>query len=133
MITGFEEYTCVLNEYEQRELLPAIVQSMKKYKGEGHAIKNVIAVKALQSKGYKISEARFRKLMHIIRTSGMIEGIVATSKGYYIAETEEEWQSYLKSIKERIEHIQSLETALNEQYIRWRTANPPPEPFFKVI
>lgn len=133
MITGFEEYTCDLTGYEKEELLPSIVQSMKKYKGEGHAIKNVIAVKALQSKGYKISEARFRKLMHIIRTSGMIEGIVATSKGYYIAQTEEEWSSYLKSINERIEHIQALEKALHEQHERWRKLNPPPEPFFKVI
>ena len=121
MITGFEEYTCVLTEYEQETLLPMVVQSMKKYKGEAHAIKNVIAVKTLQSKGYKISEARFRKLMHIIRTSGIIEGIVATSKGYYIAETEAEWMSYLTSISERIKHIQSVETALRKQFNNWRS------------
>jgi hypothetical protein len=133
MITGFENYTRDLTDYENDELLPIIVQGMKKKIGSANAIKNGTAIASLKKKGYKISDARFRKLMHIIRVSGMIEGIVATSNGYYIAQTEEEWSSYMKSITERIERIQSLANALGEQHEKWRIANPPPEPFFKVI
>ena len=133
MITGFEDYTCDLNGYEKEQLLPIIVQGMKKKIGAANAIKNGTAIASLKNKGYKISDARFRKLMHIIRVSGMIEGIVATSNGYYIAQTEEEWSSYMKSITERIERIQSLANALGEQHEKWRKLNPPPEQFFKVI
>ena len=133
MITGFEDYTRELTSYENEELLPIIVRGMKKKIGAENAVKNGTAIASLKKKGYKISDARFRKLMHIIRVSGMVEGIVATSKGYYIAQTEDEWSSYLKSIKERIEHIQALESALHRQHETWRKLNPPPEPFFKVI
>jgi len=53
----------------------------------------------------------------------MIEGIVGTSKGYYIARNRDEWVSYLKSINERLAHIQSLRDALADQFDNWERIN----------
>ena len=119
MITGFEEYTKELDEYELTRLLPAIYSGMKTKIGKRNAITNQEAVKKMKAVGLKISEARFRKILHVIRVSGMIEGIVGTSKGYYVAQTREEWVNYLRSINERLTHIQSLRDALKSQFDLW--------------
>lgn len=119
MITGFKEYTQELNEYELTRLLPAIMAGMKTKIGQENAITNSAIVKAMKAAGFKVQEPRVRKILHIIRVSGMIDGIVGTSKGYYIARNREEWQTYLRSINERLTHIQTLRDALTNQYDNW--------------
>lgn len=119
MITGFENYTKELNDYEITKLLPAIVAGMKTKIGSENAITNSSIVKAMKKAKFKVTEPRVRKILHIIRVSGMIPGIVGTSKGYYIAQTREEWEVYLKSINERLAHIQSLRDALADQHDNW--------------
>ena len=116
MITGFEEITKDLTEYEKDVLLPVICRGMRTKRGIDNAIKSPGIVKALRSQGYKITDARLRKVLHVIRVSGMIKGIVASSKGYYIATKEDEYLNYIKSLKERIAHITSLRAAMIEQY-----------------
>jgi len=123
MITGFEEYTKELDQYELTRLLPAIYEGMKTKIGKENAITNSEAVRKMKAHGLKITDARFRKILHVIRVSGMIEGIVGTSKGYYIARNRDEWVSYLKSINERLAHIQSLRDALADQFDNWERIN----------
>lgn len=119
MITGFEEYTKELSLYESSVLLPAILLGMENKIGKSNAIKNCIAIKKMKELGYKISDARFRKIMHIIRVSGMIKGIVATSDGYYIAHNSTDYAYYIKSLDERIQHITNLRNALQKQYLEY--------------
>jgi len=121
-IKGFEKYTEELNDYERDTLLPAMVLGMESKIGKDLAIKNGTAISRMKKGGFKITEARFRKIMHIIRVSGMIQGIVATSEGYYIASTSEEWEDYIQSITERVKHIEALRDALIEQHQNWRNA-----------
>jgi predicted GTPase len=123
MILGFEEYTKELTDDEKNVLLPLIVRRIRYQIGKTNAVKNKTIVKSLKNAGYKISGARFRKIIHIIRVSGMVEGIVATSDGYYIAATEEEWLKYLISISQRIKHIDDLRSALRRQYKKWKIKN----------
>ena len=89
--------------------------------GKEKAVKMGYAIKKLKEAGYKISDARFRKVMHVIRVSGMVEGIVATSKGYYISTTTNDFESYIKSLKERIEKIEALKESIINQYEKFKT------------
>lgn len=119
MITGFEGYTQELSEYEINSVLPRIYSVLHWRKGEELAIRNNEVVYWLKNNNIKTTEPRIRKILHIIRTSGMIKGVVATSKGYYIANTEQEWEKYIVSINERIDHITTLKNAIIEQYRGW--------------
>ena len=116
MIKGFEEFTAELNDYELRTLLPAVYHGMITKLGKEKAISSSEVVKAMNHHGLKITAPRLRKIMHIIRVSGMIPGILGTSKGYFIARTNDEYLDYLVSINQRLEHIQSLRDALTKQY-----------------
>jgi len=120
MITGFEYYTKELTYYEKTELLPVIVRGIQSNVGEANAITNKAAVEILKGKGLAVDGPRFRKLIHVIRVSGMVEGIVASSKGYYIAETDEQWSNYIKSLGERIKHTGTVQNAIINQYDNWR-------------
>lgn len=116
MIKGFEEYTKDLTDYERDTLLPVMVAATRTKIGKASAIKNVTAVQKLREAGYTITPARFRKIMHVIRVSGMVPKIVATSKGYHIATSAKELLDYLESLDQRIEHIQNLRNAIFKQY-----------------
>lgn len=116
MISGFSEYTAELNDYENSTLLPAIYHGMITKLGREQAISSTEVIKAMKHHGYKITAPRFRKIMHIIRVSGMIPGILGTSSGYFIARTNDEYLDYLVSINQRLDHIKSLRDALTKQY-----------------
>jgi len=116
MITGFEEFTHDLTEYEKNVLLPLLISGTKNHQGKQDPIINKDAVIALKSKGYKITEARFRKLMHVIRVSGMVKGVIATSKGYYVATCRDDYMNYIQSLTERIRHISNLRNAITDQF-----------------
>jgi len=120
MITGFEKYTGDLTRYEQNVLLPAVISGMRSRVGGDNAISGKEAVKIMRSRGYKIDGARFRKILHVIRVSGAVKGIVGTSRGYFIARNADEWRDYLKSINERSRHVQALADALTSQYHDWK-------------
>jgi len=123
MITGFEEYTADLDQYEKGKLLPAIMAGMKSKVGSENAISSREAIQKMKAAGFKIDGPRFRKIMHVIRVSGMMKGVVGTSKGYYIANTPLEWGSYIKSITERCKHMISLRDAISKQYEEFKMMN----------
>ena len=115
MITGFEDETHELTEYEFNVLLPALVSGLKRRKGKHNAVKSTEAIKKLKAGGFKISPPRWRKVVHHIRVHHLVGGLISTSKGYYIAETMEEVETYRKSLRERINSIQEVHDALEIQ------------------
>lgn len=127
MIKGFEEYTKDLSDYERDTLLPLMVAATRSKIGKASAIKNITAVQKLREAGYIITPARFRKIMHVIRVSGMVPGVVATSKGYYIATSSQELEDYIISLDQRINHIQNLRNAIHNQWIEKYYAEKKPE------
>ena len=70
-------------------------------------------VAALKGLGYKVSEARIRKLIHYIRVNRLVKNIIATSKGYYIATTEEEIKSFVESLQQRINSIEEVKNSFS--------------------
>jgi len=61
-------------------------------------ISNTDMLLKLRQSGYKTSAPRIRKILHILRVSGRVPGIISNSKGYYIATTQEEFVTYIQSL-----------------------------------
>ena len=83
--------------------------------GRAKAVTNTSICKGLQNLGYKVNQARIRKVINHIRTHGIVIGLIATSEGYYIADTAQEIDDYLKSLKGREDAINSVRVSLQKQ------------------
>ena len=116
MITNFEELTKELNEYEKQKLLPVILKGLKTKIGKSNAVTNLHIVTELKKAGYKITDVRIRKIIHFIRVNSLISNLISTSKGYYITTDVEEFESYLKSLKQRMNSIYEIHQAMEEQF-----------------
>jgi len=115
MVEGFEILTYELNEYETEKLLPLLIEGFKTKLGKEKEITSTEIIRVLTAKGYKITGARLRKIVNYIRVNNLIFNLISTSKGYYIATSQEECLKYLKSLKERIGSITSVYDALEFQ------------------
>lgn len=115
MLNGFYNETKPLTEYEERTLLPVMVKCLSKHIGEEKAITNKKMCEALQGNGYEVGEARIRKLINYIRINGLVDYLVANSKGYFVAQKKDEVKSHIASLKGREEAINAVRMALEEQ------------------
>ena len=120
MIVGFEKQTKDLTEYEKEILLPIIVKSLGRHVGKDKAVCNAVMSAKMQEKGYKINEARTRKIINHIRINGLVYNLVASGKGYYIAETESEMRRYISSLLSREGAIAAMRMALEVQLERMK-------------
>lgn len=114
MISGFQTETEPLTEYERNVLLPVMVTGLRYKVGRGMAVTNKHIVQCLKPK-YKISDTRIRKLINHIRVNGLVPCLIATSDGYYIAQTERELADYEQSLLSREEAIRAVRLAIDRQ------------------
>jgi len=112
MIHGFSEYTHELTPYEKDTLLPVFIRGLEKKQGAAMAVTNKEMVAALKAKGYKVSDARVRKIINHIRTHSLIPGLVASSKGYYISSDPVEIMKYVDSLKQRANEINRVKDSM---------------------
>lgn len=102
MINGFEEFTEQLNDYEKDILLPIIIRGLKTKIGVNKAITNKRIIEALKYAGYKgLHGSRIRKIINYIRIQGLINNLVASSKGYWIEDDIEIRKRYVAGVKSR--------------------------------
>lgn len=113
MIKGFDQQTQPLSEYEENVLLPVILQGLKTKQGKKNAVTNRTIVMRLSVAGYKIDEARCRKLINHIRTTDIL--LIATSNGYFLAENEAELLDYEESLLGRENAIKEVRLAIARQ------------------
>jgi len=114
MIKNFENETQPLTDYEKNVLLPLLIRGLETKKGQANAVTNKHIVSVLKD-NYKLSEARVRKIINHIRTNDLIPGLIATSEGYFIAETETELLEYEESLKGREDAIREVRLAIARQ------------------
>ena len=121
MITGFEELTEPLTENEKTVYLPPIIKGLRLKIGRHNAVTNKDIVRGLKKNlGIDISEARVRKIINHIRNHDLVPCLIATSKGYYVAETQKEVDDYIDSLKGRLEAIASVVKSMSRQrQMRW--------------
>lgn len=114
MINGFQTETQPLTDYERETLLPVMIVGLKHKIGRGMAVTNKYIMQCLKPK-YKITEARVRKLINHIRINGLVPCLIATSEGYYIAESDSELADYEQSLLSREEAIRAVRLAIDRQ------------------
>ena len=117
MIHGFKVQTEPLSDYEQNILLPVICRGLSNKVGEGKAITNAAITKAMKGAGYQLNEARVRKIINHIRTTGMVRWLIATSKGYYIATSRQEMEDYIGSLRGREDAIRAVRESMEQQLL----------------
>lgn len=114
MINGFQTETQPLTDYERQTLLPVMIAGLRRKTGRGMAVTNKYILSRLKDR-YKISEARVRKLINHIRVNGLVPCLIATSEGYYIAQSEQELADYEQSLLSREEAIRAVRLAIDRQ------------------
>lgn len=83
--------------------------------GKECAIKNSEICAKMRMAGYKIDNARLRKVINHIRVNALLPGVIATSEGYYIATTKTEMAEYIASLESRESAIHEVSVALRKQ------------------
>lgn len=114
-IKGFDNETHPLNEYEEKTLLPLILESLKTKLGRDNAVTNRTIVMRLNIAGYKTDGPRIRKIINHIRTADLLPGLIATSAGYFLATSEAELLDYEESLIGREDAIKQVRLAIARQ------------------
>lgn len=123
MLEGFEDITYELTKEEQA-LVSEFVRSFESgHHGPDQAITNKQINEAYKAKGRMVGEARVRKIMNYIRVNALVPRLIATSKGYYVAESKEQLTNYIKSLNQRIREIQRVERAMGKQLMQWNVSS----------
>lgn len=116
MIQGFTEQTEPLTEYEEQTLLPQLVRGLRTKVGRAMSVTNKAIIDGMKRNlGLSISDARVRKLINHIRNNDLVPCLIATSQGYYIAESEQELKDYEDSLLGREEAIRSVRLSIQRQ------------------
>lgn len=127
MLHGFEKQTAPLTT-EEKILVPILIDLLKDKNGVDRAIisDDLCALLSPYAKVFakpiEVSGARLRKMIHYIRTNGLIIGLIASSKGYYITNDPEEIKDYISSLEGREKAIRRLRIYV-ERYYRTPTSN----------
>lgn len=120
MITNFENITYDVSSVEE-EAAKFLARHLNKYsKGKRNSIKSSALSKILlkKNKNWKISDARLRKLINLIRHNGWSNCLLATSKGYFVSGSKKEVQLYLQSLDERANEINKIRETLLTQAVK---------------
>ena len=99
MIKNFEEFTIDLTPTEHR-LIPMMVDRFKMKRGIEHIVTaDTMIAKIHETFGVKLKDTRIRKMIQFIRVHNLVPGLIATSRGYYTAETTAEINEWIESLK----------------------------------
>lgn len=116
MIQGFSEQTEPLTEYEEQTLLPQLVRGLQLKVGKAMSVTNKAIIDGMnRNLGLKITDARVRKLINHIRVHDLVPCLIATSSGYYIAESEAELREYEESLLGRESAIRQVRLSIQRQ------------------
>ena len=116
MIKNFTEETEPLTEYEEQQLMPPIVRGLMTKRGKNNAVTNNAIIDGLRRNlNLRITSARVRKIINHIRINDIVPCLIATSNGYYIADTEAELREYEESLLGRESAIRQVRLSIARQ------------------
>lgn len=104
MVINFEEYTATLSEGEV-VMAEWLATQLPTHVGKEKAISNYRLRWMLFEKHGNVTPARVRKLINYIRINCLVENLIASSAGYYVASTREEVETYVLSLRQRAASI----------------------------
>ncbi len=116
MIKGFEEVTVKISANEKEVYLPLVVEVLSHRVGCKKAATNKMIREYLHLEdSVIITETKMRKIISYIRQNHLVPCLIATNRGYYVAEEKQEMDDYLKSLQGRIDAIYASMKALEKQ------------------
>ena len=118
MLQGFDAQTAPLTDYERNTLLPVIVAGLRQRVGVQRAITNAAICAAMRKAGYELTEPRLRKIVNHIRCNDIIDCLMATSAGYYVATSEIDVRDYEESLLGREQAIAAVRQSMYRQRMR---------------
>lgn len=96
---------------KELEAVPVLVSVLKQAYGKENAIYN----QRLCSLVPGLTSARLRKIINHIRQNGLVQCLIASSRGYYVAETEQEIKDYEESLLGREMAIREVRKSIEDQ------------------
>lgn len=108
MITNFESITEGLSTEECKVVLPKVIELLKYRKGKDNAITNKKLRNLLTAMGHDVPESRIRKIINQIRLKGLVNNLLASSKGCYVSNDKDEINQYVGSLRERATAINAI-------------------------
>lgn len=115
MITNFDEYMKDLTHQEANYILPRVFRILEDRWEKDNAITSREIIQLLRIQGWFIDGSRLRKMIHLLRTKGDLTRLVATARGYFRTNEDEEYNKYLTSLNERISAQVALRNAMITQ------------------
>ena len=116
MLKGFTKQTESLTDYEQFQLLPAVVKCFNgNHIGKENAITNEEICRRLQYHNYNCNAVRMRKIINYIRRKGLVPCLIATSEGYYVTRSVQEMNDFIASLKGREDAIRAVRLEMEKQ------------------
>jgi len=98
VLPGFDDITAPLTD-EEMKLLPMFIKGLSWRIGSANAITNATIRKLFrEKKDIIISDACVRKIVSYISRNEILEGLIATSKGYFISRNLKEVTDYENSL-----------------------------------
>lgn len=125
MLLNFEKQTEALSDYERTTILPIMVKCLNNKQGKDKAITNNLMCEKMEEHGYIITPIRVRKIINYIRTNDLIQGLMATSTGYYVTHDTTELRTYIASLKGREDAIREVRESMERQ-LEYIVENRPP-------
>lgn len=118
MLIGFESITKPLTGQEKK-VVSLFVNGLIKCEGVEKAVTSEKLIqKAATKKGIFLTGSRVRKIINHIRLSGRIDGLVASSKGYYTSNDPAVLRGYIASLKGRENEIRKVRRSI-EDHLRF--------------
>tara|TARA_R110002096_G_scaffold183994_3_gene362309 strand:+ start:483 stop:854 length:372 start_codon:yes stop_codon:yes gene_type:complete len=113
MIKGFEDYTYELTD-DELLLVDKLIRGLSPKIGKQAAVTSTVICKSLN-----ITSPRLRKLINYIRTTNQLAGLCSSKNGYFVAESLQEIEDYIISLKQRIKSQVDVLNSIESQTILW--------------
>lgn len=114
-IRGFEKHTHPLTPGEL-ELVPLMLAGFGRHVGKANAISAAEITRKMRDLKYNVTPMLVRKIVHHLVVTDALPGLVACSKGYYVAENHMELREWLDGARDRIAAQQARVDAVEKQY-----------------
>jgi hypothetical protein len=117
MIKNFETLTFELTS-DEKFVVEKIIKRFENLKGKEFIVTGEQIREGINKNlNMNFDMIRIRKMIQFIRTNDLVAGLIATSKGYYVAKTAEEIEDWIESLKSRENAIRKIREVA-EQTVR---------------
>ena len=110
-----KKQTRPLTNYDHNVLLPILIKGLELKKGKMNAVTSRLIVEGLSSQGLKINDRDVRRIISHIRMNDLVAGLITSSAGYYITNSEQDFMKYEDTLLAREKAIKKVRMSIQRQ------------------